>query len=463
MSAPEFVRLRPIPGNIVLAKAMLYRDAKSRELALFLQAMSMQPGGLYAVAEQLIKWFPERFRDDGKSKTVAIGDFIKSLLKDKGESAGPVHEAAVDVLRDYLVELAINPRVDLSKIECGCFDKLGDALQKFKTKWESATLRDFVVTTAGRVVMDTLDQAQRLSRMVVLEGNAGVGKSTNAKAWCAARPGLVRYISLSGITNRITFFQKIGAAIGLATCQRKAHQLQGRIEDYFARSKMMLVIDEAHFLWPQLFRVRSTPELVDWIDTALVNQGVPVALLATDQFSKLKNRVERSTGWTSEQFVHRVYRYRQLAPKPTREDVDAVARRLLSAVWDQQCDKWNAGDNHWDSTPVDALVLNAMDQAMPLASVASCVDEARLLALQEGRITVSKSDIKKALTLGQIPSEVALSRAFKPVPSESRRRGISMAPGSAGKPGKSYCELPSSRSITPHELRTLVQAGRNGQ
>lgn len=66
--------------------------------------------------------------------------------------------------------------------------------------------------------------------------------------------------------------------------------------------------DEARYLWPQHQRSHSSPELVDWVNTPLVNQQVPVALICTDQFAKLKARVEKRTGWTSEQLEHRVKR-----------------------------------------------------------------------------------------------------------------------------------------------------------
>jgi hypothetical protein len=81
----------------------------------------------------------------------------------------------------------------------------------------------------------------------------------------------------------------------------------------------MLVIDEAHYLWPQYQRSYSSPELIDWVNTALVNHDVPVALICTDQFAKLKARVEKQTGWTSEQLEHRVKRYKKLSRTPKKK------------------------------------------------------------------------------------------------------------------------------------------------
>jgi hypothetical protein len=72
------------------------------------------------------------------------------------------------------------------------------------------------------------------------------------------------------------------------------------------------------------------PEPVDWVNTALVNHDVPVALICTDQFAKLKARTEKRTGWTSEQLEHRVKRYKKLSSTPTKEDLKAVAAKLLA-------------------------------------------------------------------------------------------------------------------------------------
>ena len=445
MSAPQFTALRPIPANLVLPKALLYRDRKVRELAFFLQAMSMQPGGLTTVAEQLVEMFPGRCLEEESLRAselrLAASITGGGAFSDHGSS---LPARTLELLAGFLTELALNPELSLSKIECPCFDQLGASLAEFKRLHEESALRDFVMTGAGKIIHETLDQALSMSRMVVVEGNAGAGKSTNARAWCAARPGLVRYVSLSGITNRTTFFQKVGAALGLATCQRKAQELQAKAEDFFARSRTMLVIDEAHYLFPQTVRVASSPELVDWIDTALVNQGVPVALLCTDQFAKLKNRVERQTGWTSEQFMHRVFRYRKLEAKPSLADVEAITRRLLSCAWDDVKQAWIPTTRACSAVAVDALAGYAHTKEIPLAVAASCIDEGRLIARKAGRVVVTQGDIWTALQEGQIPSDTALVRAFKPAVAEGRARRPATP---AGAPARSKAYV----SIRPHE------------
>jgi hypothetical protein len=404
---------------------------------------------LTALAEQFVAWFPERCREEESKRASELRLF--SMLANR-DDASSLPSRSAELLGDFLAELILNPETSLADIEAPCFDRLGVALAEFKRSHEENVVRDFVMTSAGKLVMETLDQALAMSRMVVVEGNAGAGKSTNARAWCAARTGLVRYISLSGITNRTTFFQKIGAALGFATCQRKAQELQAKIEDFFARSKIMLVIDESHYCWPQTLRVGSSPELIDWIDTALVNQGVPVALLCTDQFSKLKNRVERQTGWTSEQFMHRVFRYRKLDAKPPLVDVQAVTRRLLSCTWDDSLQAWVPTTRACSEVAIEALAGYAHTQSIPLAVASSCIDEARLNARKAGRLVVTQGDIRAALEEGQIPSDATLVRAFRPASAERRASRMAASGGPQAKPSKAYVSVRASdRGACPLE------------
>src|SRR5260370_1788829 len=167
--------------------------------------------------------------------------------------------------------------------------------------------------------------------MVVIEGQSGSGKTTAAEAWCAQHQGEARFVSLGGITHKTGFFRKLAMTIGLAASKRKGSDIQVKVEDFFHKSRLMLVVDEAHYLWPRLQQRESSPVLVDWINTALVNDNVPVALICTDQFAKLKKRVEERTGRTSEQLEHRLKRYKKLTALPTNQDLEAVATNLLPA------------------------------------------------------------------------------------------------------------------------------------
>jgi len=268
MSSPEFAQLRGIPGTAVAAKAQLLPDAHKRSLLFFLQSLSLGQGGMRFVARALLKLLPT---------------------------------LSEDALTEFLVELCINPKVELSGGVASDLDRVINALHNFQDDYEARVRADFVLTTIGKEVFETLDHALSIGKMVVIEGESGSGKTTAVEAWCAAHQGQVRLVSLSGITHKTGFFQKLATAIGLAASKRKATDMQVKVEEFFRKTRLMLVIDEAHYLWPQHERSHSNPELVDWVNTALVNQKVPVVLICTDQFAKLKARTEKRTGWTSEQ------------------------------------------------------------------------------------------------------------------------------------------------------------------
>src|SRR4029077_9322449 len=127
-----------------------------------------------------------------------------------------------------------------------------DALYKFRERSEAKIRADFVLTTIGKEVFETLDHALANGKMVVVEGVSGSGKTTAAEAWCAQHQGEARFVSLSGITHKTGFFRKLAMAIGLAASKRKGSDIQVKVEDFFHKSRLMLVVDEAHYLWPRL-------------------------------------------------------------------------------------------------------------------------------------------------------------------------------------------------------------------
>lgn len=282
----------------------------------------------------------------------------------------------------------------------------------------------FVFTTVAHEIFETLDHALAIRKMVVIEGDSGCGKTTAAEAWCAQHQGEARFVSLSGITQKTGFFQKLASAAGLAASQRKAIEMQRRVEEFFRRTRLMLVIDEAHYLFPEHHQRSRTPELVNWVNTALVNQRVPVALICTDQFAQRKARTKQCTGWTSEQLEHRVKRYKKLSSVPTKGDLEAVAARLLRMRWSEAEQAWTVRGPRPPRDFVNMVVGYALTSKLRLPAVADTVGETQYQARlnQDGQI--SARDIQRALFGYRIPSDGALQRAFAPRP---KREALSAA------------------------------------
>jgi hypothetical protein len=387
MSSPEFVEMRGIPGTPVAAKAQLYTDARALGLLFFLQSLSLKEGGLRRVAGAL-----------------------RLANHDEEE------------LAHLLIELCINPKLIIT-----FSDRVIEALREFQKRYEANIRSDFVLTTIGREVFETLDHALAIGKMVVIEGQSGSGKTTAAEAWCAAHQGQARFVSLSGIAHKTGFFRKLATAIGLAAAKGKATDMQVKVEEFFRKTRLMLVMDEAHYLWPQYHRSDSSPELVDWVNTALVNHHVPVALICTDQFAKLKTRVEDRTGWTSEQFEHRVKRYKKLPTAPAKQDLEAVAAKLLARRWNADEGKWSTAGPKPHRDFIKMIVGYALTCKMPFPAVSDTIVEARYQARKNGRTHVAAGDLRSALLNYRIPSDAALQQAFE-TPGKRRTLGVAEQP-----------------------------------
>jgi len=388
MSSPEFVEMRGIPGTVVAAKAQLCASARARSLLFFLQSLSFKEGGLQRVAQTLSK---------------RLGHY--------GE----------DELANLLIEVCINPKfvIDPTGRESARSSSIRshleivDALLDYQDRYEAGIKSNFVLTTIGAEVFETLDHALAIGKMVVIEGESGSGKTTAAEAWCAQHQGQVRFISLSGISHKTGFFRKLATAVGLSSANRKSIDMQLKVEEFFRKTGLMLAIDEAHYLFPQHQRSNCNPELVDWVNTALVNHHVPVALICTDQFAKLKARVEKRTGWTSEQFEHRVSRYKKLPTTPTKQDLEAVAAKLLRMRWNSVQQQWETAGPAPPRDFIKMIVGYSLTCKMRLPAVSDTIQEARYQARKNGRSQIAATDIRTALLDYRIPSDEALQEAFE--------------------------------------------------
>jgi hypothetical protein len=447
MSSPQYVSRRGILANAVAAKAQLYRSAAHRSLLFFLQSLSTQDGGLRAGAGDLFKMFPTRFETGNWSVTLEPS----SPFMHAPEIHAKCPSEKLDWLAEFLKLLCIDPAVDIEEIsrnkasaDAPYFRDPVGSLIEFRKRRNAELLARTVVTASGSNIHKWLDRALATRRMTVIEGPSGSGKTHAVELWCRLHLGEARFVTLSGITHRTGLFQKIGAALGLGICQHASSKLQAKVEAHLAMTKLMLVIDEAHYLWPAHKRNQSPPELIDWIDT-VVNMGVPVALICTDQFTKLKSQVEKQTGWTSDQFIHRTGWKETIEVRPTREDLRRVTDSLLRY-------RWSEPDKHWifdaerapDQVNLNAIAAYAASNFLPLPSIRSIIDEARVLTRERGRDTVGALDIKKAL-----PSR--------------QRSDLAIRAGFSAKPKKSTQLRPSYRSAASPDLGTQEPAAEQEQ
>jgi hypothetical protein len=170
---------------------------------------------------------------------------------------------------------------------------------------------------------------------------------------------------------------------------------------------LALVIDEAHYLWPQRYYHNTTPARITWIMTALVNRGVAVALITTQQFFRSLAAIEKTTHWTSDQFKGRIGRYIKLPDVLSRNELEDVAGVLLPGV---------------NTDSIRALARYAESSGQYLGAMDSIPDTAKYFSESEGRHEVEFKDVERAIRESVTPSDEALKVAFESASQRPRRR-----------------------------------------
>lgn len=309
---------------------------------------------------------------------------------------------ACQSLDEYLTRLCLDPEIDIAQGSPWYFASLIQTLRDFQKARSQEIKSKFVMTAIGRKIFDCLDYSLNGGGFVLVEGLARIGKTLAAKAWCDLHPGQARYVQVPASNDDQSFFRKIAESLGVScSLSMKALQMRERIEYVLQTSRLMLVLDESTYLWPQNNRREALPNRINWLMTALVNYGVPVTLIATPQFTKAQKTVERKTGWASEQFIGRIQHYEPLPESVDEQDLTAVARALLP---------------EGDAKSIELLVCYAQSSQRYLAGIESAIKRARYLAQKDSRDRAAFRDIAQAIQ-SVIPSDIALAEALK----DSRR------------------------------------------
>lgn len=352
--------------------------------------------------------------------------------------------AATEHLPRHLCDLCLDPASPIADGSPWYFPNLVSTLREYQTAW-IARRRDAVAVTAiTQQVADALEYARDSRRLVLVVGNPDIGASFTAKAWCEQNPGSVRYVQVPSTNDEIGFFREIAKSLGIASgLGWKAVQLRARIEDVLQSGQLTLVFDQAHFLFPTNDCRNTMPGRINWVQTALVNYNVGVALLSTPQFIKSLKVIERATAWNSAQLMAGVH-FVKLPDTLSLDDLTAVAKSLLPNA-DPRCAR--------------ALALHADDTGKGFAGIESVLERARFIARRAGRQELGLADVAKSLDEINSSNNAlaeALQEAAKP-----RRGRAGNTPAQPLQPRFSAPEIapqPSAatRGVTPSSERNRL-------
>lgn len=442
-----------LKANLVAKRCSVLERAEDRALIWFLQLLSHLDGGLKQLAAQMLERFPDRLATPAMqrfgfkpgqiynaSQVKAVraelplqnGEFLlrgeRTLIEECGYGESTAHhfrptdypaddfakrcrEAAAG-LDDFLARLCLDPALPIALGTPWYFPTLAETLRELQAEWIAAR-QPAAVTSIGKQVCSALDYADESKLLVLIYGPARTGKTESAKAWCKAHPGRARYVQCPSTNDDFSFYRAIAESLGVAiNLKSKAQELRSRIEEALRAGDLMLVIDEAHYLWPQSHYRNTMPVRVTWLMTAVVNYEVPVALVTTPQFFRSQRAIEAVTCWTSEQFTGRIGHYEKLPETLTAADLKAVARALLP---------------DGDARSIEALALYAQSSAKYLAGIRWATARAQYIAQHDGRPRVEFRDIKRAIQESVIPSDAAFASAMNSSGAKApRKRPVSV-------------------------------------
>jgi hypothetical protein len=472
MSSPEFAGLQGISGTAVAKRCALLMSPVKRQLLWFIQGMSLTEGGLKKLARELLKMFPERLDPREIAPKYLSDDELPTAdelrrecnevaLHRKKREGWPKDPLSIE---EFLIDLCINPRlkialkgeavessefdVDLARDEfpelephefhtaqLAYFKEIIAALVDYKRRYEDRVKAEFCLTAIGLQVWKQLDAALKSKIMIVIHGLEGRGKTEAVRAWCNCHLGVARFVSLDGTSTKTTQFRELARASGVGHgYSSKVSEMQAKVKEVLRISQLMPVIDEAHFFFNQGPRMYTRPEMLDWLDTALCNPPLPVALVTTPQFLICMERAAGQVGWNYRQFRRRCKRYVRLAQKNTPEDIEAVARHLLPGA---------------DKATIKQIMAYEALSKRDLSAVGDVVREAKLLAEEDKASKVTFEHVKRAIYEVLIVSDVPWAEMEKRLQHQKLGRKASrQAP--ALEPERSHePAVAHGRDITP--------------
>ncbi len=392
----------------VAKRAELIADADVRALIWFLQFRSLPPreqgigriGGMSRIAEEIFPYVHAAVAARGGITREDVDSNVETYrprMADAEWRAGVV-AAVANALRDY----CINPARRVFPSLCASYRGVATThepdlpgheflavLQGYRSDVVAGASSSTAKTEVSRRVEAMLSFTFESGRACLVEGVPRTGKTSAAKAFCEAHPGLARYIVTPPGVAEQDLLRAVADAIGVADSSAyKNVQIRAAVEEVLRRSRLALVFDEAQWLIGQNVRVRGMPQRLLWVKQ-LIDWSVPVAFVALPDFSRLLKNVGAKTGWPIEQITGRVA-FESLPSELSEADLRAIF----------ECHMPNA-----DSASADLVVGCAMQDRDQAGAIGKVVDLAGFLCRRRGGKEPQFEDFKAAVLSHHRPSQ----------------------------------------------------------
>ena len=405
-SSPDIER--GLLGNLVALKCATVESAEDRELLYWLQHISRAQGGLARVAGEVIKRFLLRDPDAvSKMKHLtdtSLDEIDEELRCNRGaedeepRSVRERHWLWQDFVQHFpekLAELCLDPAVAWP----AQYPELYSILRELKSEQSQRVESAFAHTELSRIVWRELAETHEMGGTVLLHNSSGNGKSYAAKTYCETHPGHARYVNTPATNDETGFLRAIAEALGVgAGLSFKAIQMRERILPMLRARDIVLVLDSAQWLFPVSDYRYALPNRINWILTALSEQGVPVVMIAESKLFDTLGLAEARTGWNRNKFVNQLSGIVELPAALEKEDVQAVAAALLPD-----------GERAAQRKLADFMIVaqGYLHAGQPAAQ------RSRRIAASHQRERVTLADMTEAIDTRMVPAFKSMNAALK--------------------------------------------------
>ena len=236
---------------------------------------------------------------------------------------------AEEYLCDFLRALCEQPHVEfIGERSVWYFPEVVPAIIRFIDRRE-ARLRGAIAETAvTKLVWKWLGKARNTGRAILISGNSRFGKTEALRTWCAGRAGVARLVNTPASNSESDLLREVAKALGLNLGPTtRASDLRERIDYVLSSTRLMLVFDEAHFIFPVNFSRNTAAGRLNWVRRSVMDAGLACAFVSTPQsYGSARKRFVRTTGYTIEQFEERLLKTIDLPEELSPEDLLAAAQ-----------------------------------------------------------------------------------------------------------------------------------------
>ena len=351
----------------------------------------------YAATAEASEAAPERFLASAKLRGIAIGLNIITrvgMIRTDRERAAMIWLYNYARLRNLTAD-ALSDELDLSKpdirtvltdpdAEAALLGRFVRQVEALRQTFE-ASLPEMYPTKPAKILWEALALAKKRPCMVEVVGITRIGKSIPGFNWYqrnAMDCGL--FMTCPDDEAERTFLFENARMLGIGTTGgKKVGQVRPQVRACYGRKGIrLLIVDEAHFLWP--IDKRSKPKRIEFL-RGLYDMYIPaevsIVILASPQHTMNMNlALDEHNRWAPGQWDGRVIRYH--LPDNKYDGKGEIVKYAMSDGDLRGVAKLHAPD--FNEGMIEALVLNAKSTSGFCGAMVNAIELARFKAELRG-------------------------------------------------------------------------------